>query len=46
MTANFDAKYKSKPIIVSRCGYTGEDGFEVSVPHDLITIFIEDLLKH
>ena len=23
MTANFDAKYKSMPIIVSRCGYTG-----------------------
>jgi len=46
MFADFARKYKSKPIIVSRCGYTGEDGFEVSVPHSLIEAFMNDLLSH
>jgi aminomethyltransferase len=33
------------PIIVSRCGYTGEDGFEVSVPNERIADFMETLLE-
>jgi glycine cleavage system aminomethyltransferase T len=28
---------------VSRCGYTGEDGFEVSVPEKNIIPFVQEL---
>ena len=38
-------KYKGKDLIVSRCGYTGEDGFEISVPNSEIESFMEDLWK-
>lgn len=31
------------PCLVSRCGYTGEDGFEVSVPADKTIEFFENL---
>ena len=39
MTAMFQNQ-----IIVSRCGYTGEDGFEVSVPNAQAESFMETLL--
>lgn len=45
MTANFNHRYDGVPIIVSRCGYTGEDGFEVSVPNDKIEHFMEALME-
>lgn len=45
MYAEFDTRYRSKPIFISRCGYTGEDGFEVSVPHTVIEYFVKDLLS-
>ena len=45
MTANFNHHYDGVPIIVSRCGYTGEDGFEVSVPNDKIEHFMEALME-
>ena len=35
--------HKNHEIRVSRCGYTGEDGFEVSVPEALALNFAEDL---
>jgi aminomethyltransferase len=33
------------PVQISRCGYTGEDGFEISVPDIYVTQFTELLLK-
>jgi aminomethyltransferase len=45
MSANFDHRYDGKNIIVSRCGYTGEDGFEVSVPNEKIEHFMDALLE-
>jgi len=36
-------KYKGETIRISRCGYTGEDGFEVSVPEKLILPFVNSL---
>lgn len=33
-------------IRISRCGYTGEDGFEISVPEKVAVPFIEELVKH
>lgn len=36
--------FDGKPLIVSRCGYTGEDGFEVSVVNEDIEKFVNKLL--
>ena len=40
-----EIKYGGQPIVVSRLGYTGEDGFEVAVPNAVIHQFMENLLK-
>jgi len=45
MTASFSHRFSGVNIIVSRCGYTGEDGFEVSVPNAHIEGFMHALLK-
>ncbi len=37
-------KYKNNNLILSRSGYTGEDGFELSIPNDLAENFLKDLL--
>ena len=42
MTAK-ETKYKGETIRVTRCGYTGEDGFEVSVPEKLVIPFVMNL---
>ena len=34
------------PLLVSRCGYTGEDGFEISVPNDNAVDLATALLAH
>jgi glycine cleavage system aminomethyltransferase T len=36
--------FDGKPLILSRCGYTGEDGFEVSVVNEDIEKFMHKLL--
>ncbi len=40
------SRYKDKPCVVSRTGYTGEDGFEVIVPNALgVTLWEEFIAK-
>ncbi|MBA4065063.1 MAG: glycine cleavage system protein T [Isosphaera sp.] len=36
--------YRGRPCVVSRTGYTGEDGFEVVVPNELAVPLWEELL--
>lgn len=43
MESTPELKFANEPIIVSRCGYTGEDGFEISVRNDDIVQFMEAL---
>ena len=33
-------------IIISRSGYTGEDGFEISIPNEIVLKFINKLMKN
>ena len=40
------SNFLNKEIIISRTGYTGEDGFEISVPNDVSNQFIEILLEN
>ena len=37
--------YLDHSIIVNRSGYTGEDGFEISVPNSIALFFIESIMK-
>ena len=37
--------YNNHSIIISRTGYTGEDGFELSIPNKIIQEFIDDLMN-
>jgi len=38
--------YQNKLIIVSRSGYTGEDGFEISIPNSVSHNFINDIMQN
>ena len=38
--------YKNEKIIVSRSGYTGEDGFEISISTEQAEDFVKDLLQN
>ena len=38
--------YKNYKILISRCGYTGEDGFEISIPNNHIISFTKELLDN
>lgn len=40
------AEFRGAGLFVSRSGYTGEDGFEISVPDHLAEPFAEALLAH
>lgn len=41
-----ETNWKGAPVFVSRLGYTGEDGFEVSIPADKAVAFWKTLLAH
>jgi aminomethyltransferase len=43
MECTMDLKFDKQDTIVSRCGYTGEDGFEISIPNSHIEAFMEKL---
>ncbi|MEM8985307.1 MAG: glycine cleavage system aminomethyltransferase GcvT [Pseudomonadota bacterium] len=39
-------QWEGASLIVSRCGYTGEDGFEISLTNDIAERFARALLAH
>lgn len=43
MECTNDLKFQGKNLHLTRCGYTGEDGFEVSVPNEVSIAFAEKL---
>ena len=38
--------YQNNNIIVSRSGYTGEDGFELCLPNNIVNEFIQTIIKY
>jgi aminomethyltransferase len=40
-----DIAFNNDDIMISRCGYTGEDGFEVSLPNEAVEKFMDRLLE-
>jgi len=38
--------YKDQKLFVTRSGYTGEDGFELSIPNDLVEEFTKKLIEN
>ncbi|MEM9232928.1 MAG: glycine cleavage system aminomethyltransferase GcvT [Pseudomonadota bacterium] len=40
-----DAEFDGLPVMISRCGYTGEDGYELSVPADQAEAVARRLLE-
>lgn len=42
---SIETKLNDKVVRISRCGYTGEDGFEISVPGKDARIIAEAILK-
>ncbi len=41
-----EARWKNTPVFISRLGYTGEDGFEISVPATQVAEFWNALLNN
>ena len=39
-------KWQNADLWISRSGYTGEDGFEISLPADIATAFADALIAH
>ncbi|MBE8220572.1 MAG: glycine cleavage system aminomethyltransferase GcvT [Alphaproteobacteria bacterium] len=39
-------RWQGEYLLVSRCGYTGEDGFEISIPNGAADSFMAALLTH
>jgi len=38
--------YNGKEIYITRSGYTGEDGFEISIPNDLAEDFVKKIISN
>lgn len=38
-------KYQNNKLYITRSGYTGEDGFEVSIPNYAVEIFVKNLIE-
>ena len=38
------SNYLDYPIIITRSGYTGEDGFEISIPNQIVINFIKKIM--
>ena len=38
--------FQNYKILISRCGYTGEDGFEISIPNKYVLSFTQKLLEN
>jgi aminomethyltransferase len=45
MHATQDLQFNHDNLIVSRCGYTGEDGFEISLPNRQAEAFMDALFS-
>ena len=43
MTGN-NFEYEGENLYVTRSGYTGEDGFEISLPNKVAISFVEELI--
>lgn len=43
---SFKTLYKAQPLYISRSGYTGEDGYEISLPAAFAEAFAKELLKN
>ena len=41
-----DFEWRDSPVFVTRSGYTGEDGYEISLPASQAEVFAERLLSH
>ena len=39
-------QYENSNIYISRSGYTGEDGFEISIPNEITENFVNQILKN
>jgi aminomethyltransferase len=44
LESTHDIQFMHDDVIVSRCSFTGEDGFEISLPNHNVEAFMDALL--